>query len=115
MIGTLLLEFEVADFKLRESFIIMKNLSNPLVGLCFLRRNNAIFDVTQGTLTFPYLSMQLKPDTQVAIRQATPLFAENRYALQPGETLAIASRMPDLLDHDTTGIVTPSTLICTPR
>ena len=52
--------------------------------------------------------MQLKPDTQVAVRQATPLFAKNTYTLQPGETLAIASRMPHLLDHDATGIVTPS-------
>ena len=52
--------------------------------------------------------MQLKPDTQTSIRQATPLFAENTYTLQPGETLAIASRMPHLMDHDATGIVTPS-------
>ena len=107
-IGTVLLEFEVADFVLREKFIIMKNLPNPLIGLCFLRRNNAVFDVTQGILTFPYLSMQLKPDTQTTMRQATPLFAENTYTPQPGETLAIASRMPHLLDHDATGIVTPS-------
>ena len=107
-IGTVLLEFEVADFMLRENFIIMKNLPNPLIGLCFLRRNNAVFDVTQGILTFPYLSMQLKPDTKVTMRQATPLFAENTYTLQPGETLAITSRMPHLLDHDATGIVTPS-------
>ena len=107
-IGTVLLEFEVADSMLKENFIIMKNLPNPLIGLCFLRRNNAIFDVNQGILTFPYLSMQLKPDTQTAIRQATPLFAENTYTLQPGETLAIASKMPHLMDHDATGIVTPS-------
>ena len=52
--------------------------------------------------------MQLKPDTQVAIRQATPIFAENTYTLQPGETLAFASRMQHLLFHDATGIVTPS-------
>ena len=107
-IGTVLLEFEVADFMLKENFIIMKTLPNPLIGLCFLRRHNAIFDVTQGILTFPYLSMQLKPDTQTAIRQATPLFAENTYTLRPGETLAIASKMPHLMDHNATGIVTPS-------
>ena len=52
--------------------------------------------------------MQLKPDTQTAIRQATPLFAENTYTLQPGETLAIASKMLHLMDNDETGIVTPS-------
>ena len=108
-IGTVLSEFEVAYFMLREIFIIMKNLPNPLIGSCFLRKNNAIFDVTQGILTFPYLSMQLKPDTQVAIRQATPLFAESTYTLQQGETLAIASRMPHMLDHDATGMVTLST------
>ena len=68
-IGTVLLQFEVADFMLKENFIIMKNLPNPLLGLCFLQKNNAIFDVNQGILTFPYLSMQLKPDTQTAIRQ----------------------------------------------
>ena len=107
-IGTVLLEFEVADFMLKENFIIMKNLPNPLIGLCFLRRNNAIFDVTQGILTFPYLSMQLKPDTQTAIRQATPLFAENTYTLRPGETLVRVSKMPHLMDHNATGIVTPS-------
>ena len=71
-IGTVLLEIEVANFMLRENFIIMKNLPNPLIGLCFLRRNNAIFDATQGILTFPYLSMQLKPDTQTAKHKQRP-------------------------------------------
>ena len=52
--------------------------------------------------------MQLKAETQTPIRQATPLFAENTYTLQPGETLAIASKMPHLMDHDATGILTPS-------
>ena len=59
-IGTVLLEFEVADFMLRENFIIMKNLPNPLIGLCFLRRNNAVFEVTQGILTFPFHTFQCK-------------------------------------------------------
>ena len=58
--------------------------------------------------SFPYLSMQLKPDTQAALRQSTPLFEENTYTLHPGETLAAARRMPHLLDHDAAGKVTPS-------
>ena len=52
-IGTVVLESEVTDFMLRENFIIMKNLPNPLIDLCFFRWNNAVFDVTQGILTFP--------------------------------------------------------------
>ena len=65
-IGTVLVKFEVPAFMLRENSF-MENLPNPFIGLCFLRRNNAIFNVTQGILTFPNLSMQLKPDTQTLI------------------------------------------------
>ena len=60
-IGTVLLEFEVADFMLKENFIIMKNLPNPLIGLCFLRRNNAIFDVTQGIQPSPTFQCSSNP------------------------------------------------------
>ena len=52
--------------------------------------------------------MQLKPDTQTSIRQATPMFDEKTYTLQPGETLTIASRMLHLMDDNATGIVTSS-------
>ena len=37
--------------------------------------------------------MQPKPDTQVTLRQAIPLFVENTNTLQPGEALAIESKM----------------------
>ena len=36
LFGTVLLEFKVADFKLGEKIVIMKNLPNPRIGLCFL-------------------------------------------------------------------------------
>ena len=73
------------DFMLRENFIIMKDLQNSNLGLCFLRGNNAVNDITQSILTFSYLSMQLKPDTQLTMCQTTPQFAENTYTLQRGE------------------------------
>ena len=76
--------------------------------MCFVRTNNAFFHVTQGFLTIPYLSLQLKPDTQLSIRPATPLFAEKTYTLRPGGTLAIASKRLHLMDYDATGIVTTS-------
>ena len=75
----------------------------------FPKKNNAIFDIRQGIITFPHLSMQLKPKHNLPTRQSTPLLAEATYTLQPGETMLIASRMPHLIDHDATGIVTPST------
>ena len=107
-IGTVLLQFEVADFQFQENFIVMKVLPNPLIGLCFLQRHNAMFDIRQGIITFPYLSMQLRPEHTINTRTATPLLTETSYTLQPGETLAISSKMPHLIDHNATGIVTPS-------
>ena len=51
-IGTVCLTFEVADFMFKENFIVMKVLPNPLIGLCFLKRNNAIFEIRQWSITF---------------------------------------------------------------
>ena len=107
-IGTVLLQFEVADFQFQENFIVMKVPPNPLIGLCFLQRHNAMFDIGQGIITFPYLSMQLRPDHTTNTRTTTPLLTETSYTLQPGETLAISSKVPHLIDHNATGIVTPS-------
>ena len=107
-IGTVLLEFEVADFQFQENFIVMKTLPNPLICLCFLQRHDALFDIRQRIITIPYLSMQLRPEHTTNTCAATPLLTETTYTLQPGETLAISSKMPHLIDHNATGIVTPS-------
>ena len=107
-IGTVLLHFEVADFQFQENFIVMKVQPKPLIGLCFLRRHNAMFDIRQGIITFPYLSMQLRPDHTTNTQTATSLLTETSYTLQPGETLAISSKVQHLIDHNATGIVTPS-------
>ena len=106
--GTACLTFEVADFMFKENFIVMKVLPNPLIGLCFLKRNSANFDIRQGVLAFPHFSMQLKPEHNVKTHQSTPLLAEATYTVQPGEMMLVASRMPKLIDHDATVIVTSS-------
>ena len=59
-------------------------------------------------MTFPHLSKLLKPEHNLPARQSIPLLAEATYTLQPGETMLIASRMPNLIDHDATDIITPS-------
>ena len=108
-IGTVCLTFEVADFMFKENFIVMKVLPNPLIGLCLLKRNNAIFDIRQGILTFPRLSMQLKPEYNLPTRQSTRKHHTHCNRVKPCSSQA--SKMPHLIDHDATGIVTPSTHI----
>ena len=71
-IGTVLLEFEVADFQFQENFILMKTLLNPLIGQCLLQKHNALFDIRQGIKTFLFLSMHLRPEHRTNRRVATP-------------------------------------------
>ena len=107
-IGTVLLEFEVADFQFQENFIVLKTLPSPLMGLCFLQRHNAPSDFQQWNITFPYLSVHVRPKHTTNDRAATPLLTETTYTLQPGETLAISSKKPHLTHCNATGVVTLS-------
>ena len=49
-IATVELQFEVNDFTFREKFIVMTNLTSPLIGPLFLQRNSTILDMRQGIL-----------------------------------------------------------------
>ena len=53
-IETVELQFEVGDITFREKFIVMTNLTSPLIGSLFLQRNSTILDVRQGILNFPF-------------------------------------------------------------
>ena len=58
--ATVELQFEVGDIIFREQFIVKTNLTSPLIGLLFLQRYSTKLDMRQGTLKFPFFSMQLK-------------------------------------------------------
>ena len=75
-IGTVLLEVEAADIQFQENSILMNPLPNPLNGLCFLQWRNALFDIRQGIITFPYWSVQSRPEHTTKTRAAAPLLTE---------------------------------------
>ena len=58
--ATVELQSEVDNITFREKFIVMTNLTSPLIGLIFLQHNSIILDMRQGILNFPFFSMQLK-------------------------------------------------------
>ena len=61
-IATVELQFEVGDITFREKFIVMTNLTNPVIGLLFLQRNSTILVMRQGIPNFPFFSMQLESE-----------------------------------------------------
>ena len=58
-IATVDLQFEVGDITFREKFIVMTNITSPLISLLFLQRNGTILDTRQGILNFPFFPMQM--------------------------------------------------------
>ena len=64
-IATVELQFEVGDIIFREKFLVMTNLTSPLIGLLLLQRNSTILDMRQGILNFPFFSMQLKNEDRI--------------------------------------------------
>ena len=58
--STIELKFEVGDIEFHEIFIVMENLTGPIIGLMFLHQNHTVLDMRQKILNFPFFSMQLK-------------------------------------------------------
>ena len=80
-IATVELQFEVGDITFREKFIVMTNLTNPLIGLLFLQRNSTIFNMR---LELSYFSMQLKNEDRTYPSVIEPILNPAETILQPG-------------------------------
>ena len=84
-IATVELQFQVGDFMFKENFIVKTNLTSPLVGPLFLQRNSEILDMRQGTLNFPFISMQLKNEDRIYPRVVKPILNPLETILQLGK------------------------------
>ena len=84
-IATVELQFEVGDITFREKFIVMTNLTSPLIGLLFLQRNSTLLDMRQGILNFPFFSVQLKNEDRTYPNVIEPIINPVDTTLQPGK------------------------------
>ena len=58
--ATATLKFDIGDHIFAEHFVVMKNLTGPIIGLHFMRHNSVVIDTTHGLIHFPHLTMQVK-------------------------------------------------------
>ena len=110
-IATVELQFEVGDITFREKFIVMTNLTSPLIGLLFLQRNSTILDMRQGILNFPFFSMQLKNEDRTYPKVIEPILNPAETILQPGKRTTIWVKSQIYTDTEVTGIFQPSSLL----
>ena len=110
-IATVELQFEVGDITFREKFIVMTNLTSPLIGLLFLQRNNTILDMRQGILNFHFFSMQLKNEDRTYPNDIEPILNPVETTLQTGKRTTIWVKSQIYTDNEATGIIQPLPLL----
>ena len=110
-IATVELQFEVGDITFREKFIVMTNLTSPLIGILFLQRNSTILDMRQRILNFPFFSMQLRIEDRTYPNVIEPILNPVDTILQPGKRTTIWVKSQIYTENETTGINQPSPLL----
>ena len=58
--ATATLKFDNGDHIFAEHFVVMKNVTGPIIGLHFMRHNSVVVDTTHGFIHFTHLTMQVK-------------------------------------------------------
>ena len=110
-IATVELQFEVGDLTFKEKFIVMRNLTSPLIGLLFLQRNSTILDMRQGILNFPFFSMKLKNEDRTYPSVSETILNPADTILKPGKRTTIWVKSQIYIDNEATGIIQPSPLL----
>ena len=105
--ATATLKFDMGDHTFAEHFVVMKNLTGPIIGLHFMRHNSVVIDTTHGLIHFPHLTMQVKSAlNQTSVKPQAVLIHDNTTIPQMTTKTIIA-----FVDHNsewnTTRTVTP--------
>ena len=107
-IATVELQFQVGDNTFREKFIVMTNITSPLIGLLFLQRNSTILDIHQGILNFLFFPMQLKNEDRTYPNVIEPILNPLDIIRQPGKRTTSWVKSQFYTDNEATGIIQPS-------
>ena len=70
---TATLKFDIGDHIFAEHFVVMKNLTGPIIGLHFMKHNSVVIDTTHGLIHFPHLTMQFKSASSQASAKPQPV------------------------------------------
>ena len=106
-IATTTIRFINGDHTFAEHFVVMKNLTGPIIGLHFMRHNGVVIDTTHDLIPFPHLTLQVKSaSNQTSAKpQAVPI--HDSITIPQLTTKTITEFVDHLSESKTTGTVTP--------
>ena len=106
-ISTTTLKFDIGDNTFAEHFVVMKNLTGPIIGLHFMRHNSVVIDTTHGLIHFPHLTMQAKKAAIETTAKPQPVLMQNDTTVPPMTTETITAFVDHSSKWHTTSTVTP--------
>ena len=105
--ATSTLKIDIGDHIFAEHFVVMKNLTGPIIGLHFMRHNSVVIDTPHGLIHFPHLTMQVKSAlSQTSVKPQAVIIHDNTTTPQK-TTKAITAFVEHNSEWNTTGTVTP--------
>ena len=105
--ATATLKIDIADHIFAENFVVMKNLTGPIIGLHFMTHNSVVIDTTHGLIHFPHLTMQVKSAlTQTSAKRQAVLIHDG-ITIPQQTTKTITAFVDHLSEWNTTGTITP--------
>ena len=90
-----------------EHFIVIKDLTGPIIGLHFIRYNSVVIDTTHGLIQFPHLTIHVKNSASEAGVKTQPLFFHESSTVPPMTTKTITAFVHQRSDWRTTDTTTP--------
>ena len=105
--ATATLKFDIGDHLFAEHFVVMKNLTGPIIGLHFMKHNSVVIDTTHGLIRFPHLTMQVKSASSEASATPQPVPIHDNITIPQVTTEMITSFVDHSSEGNTTGTVIP--------
>ena len=106
-ISTATLKFDIGDHIFAEHFVVMKNLTGPIVGFHFMRHNSVVIATTHGLIHFAHLTMQVKTASNGTNAKPQVVLIHDSITVSPMTTKTITAFVNHLSEWNTTGTVTP--------
>ena len=105
--ATATLKFDIGDHIFAEHFVVMKNLTGPIIGLHYLRYNSVVIDTTHGLIHFPHSIMQVKSALTQTSAKPQAVLIHDSIKIPQETTKTITAFIDHVSEWNTTGTVTP--------
>ena len=107
-LATATLEFDNGHHTQAEQFVVMKDLTGPIIGLQFLRRNSVVIDTTHILVHFPQMTLQVKSAASEVSVEPQVVFIDDALPIPPMTTKTITGFADHPSELNTTATVKPS-------